>query len=144
MSEANTIPPFRSVTEEYLSLISGMVNAFAHHRIITDENGIPIDYVFLEVNEAFERMTGLSREEVLGKRVTEVLPGIDEEDFNWIKEYGKVALTGKRQTFEQYSEVLNRWYSVAAFSPLRGEFVTVFNEITDYVKNKQRLEDELQ
>ena len=56
----------------------------------------------MEVNTAFEKMTGLRGDEILGKRVTEVIPGIEASDFDWIRTYGKVALTGQPVAFEQY------------------------------------------
>ncbi len=105
-------------------------SAFARHQIVLDEQNNPVDYVFLAVNTAFEEMTGLKRENILGRKVTEVLPGIEKNDFDWIGVYGKVATEGKSLNFEQYSEPLKRWYEVQAYSDEPGFFTTVFNEIT--------------
>ncbi len=55
-----------------------MIDGFALHKIIVDEKGRPIDYVFLEINDAFGKLTGLKREDIIGKRVTEVLPGMEK------------------------------------------------------------------
>ena len=77
---------------------------YAHHKIICDETGNPTDYVFLEVNPAFETLTGLIAADIIGKKVTDVLPGIEHSDFNWIKYYGEVALGAGRRQFEQYSK----------------------------------------
>ncbi len=123
----------------YAALVKNMVNAFARHRIITDDEGRPIDYEFLEVNGSFEDMTGLKRKQVLGRRVSECIPGIREDEFDWIGTYGEVALTGKSISFDQYSKPLDRWYSVTAFSPQKGEFVTIFTEITEHVKTEEHL-----
>ena len=73
--------------------------AAAMHEIVTDEAGQPVDYVFLEANPAFETATGLRAAEIVGRRVTEVLPGIEDTPF--IEVYGKVALGGEAVTFEQ-------------------------------------------
>jgi PAS domain S-box-containing protein len=128
----------------YAALIKNMVNAFARHRIVTDDKGNPIDYEFLEVNDSFEEMTGLKREQVLGRCVSECIPGIREDEFDWIGAYGEVALTGKSISFDQYSRSLDRWYSVAAFSPKKGEFVTIFTEITEHVKTEEHLRTTLE
>ena len=89
----------------YEKLIHELPIAFANHRILTDEkSGKPTDYIFLEVNKVFEKMTGLNAENIIGKKVTDVLPGIKSSDFDWIGTYGKVALTGESINFEQWAE----------------------------------------
>jgi PAS domain-containing protein len=80
-----------------------MIDGFSYHKIVVDKAGKPIDYVFLEVNSAFEKMTGLKRENVIGKKVTEVLPGIEKDPADWIGVYGRVALTGEPAQFENYA-----------------------------------------
>ncbi|RKO67985.1 HD domain-containing phosphohydrolase [Desulfofundulus salinus] len=101
------------------------------HKVLYGRQGEPEDYIFLEVNPAFEEMTGLKREAILGKRVTEVLPVIMAGGFDWAAFYGKVALTGERHEFSHYAEPLQRWYKITAFSPQKGYFVTLFQEITE-------------
>ena len=119
------------------SIIENMLNGFALHRIITNKNGRAIDYEYIKINAAFEKMTGLNRANIIGQRVTKIIPGIEYDQFNWIEEYGKVALNDAKMTFEQYSEVLNKWYLINAYSPQKGYFITIFNDITD-LKNKER------
>ena len=124
--------------ERYRTLFTNMVTGFAHHRIILDEGGNPVDYEFLEMNPAFEALTGLRRENVMGKRVTQVLPGIENDPTDWIGRYGRVALTGEAVHFDSYSDLLNRWYSVQAYSTQKGYFTTLFEDITT---RKQAVED---
>jgi signal transduction histidine kinase/CheY-like chemotaxis protein/PAS domain-containing protein len=123
--------------ERYQSLFTHMSNAFACHEVIFDADGRPVDYVFLEANEAFERLTGLKQ--VVGKKVTDVLPGIRWEAFDWIGVYGRVATTGQSTRLENYSESLNKWYSIIAYCPAKGQFVTVFEDITE----RKRVENAL-
>jgi PAS domain S-box-containing protein len=121
---------FRESKAHYRALFDNMVNGFAYHKMLFDDHGKPIDYIFLEVNEAFERLTGLKREEVIGKKATEVVPGLEREPGNWIGIYGGVALSGSSIRFETYSEALKKWYSVSAYSPKRGYFAALFEDIT--------------
>jgi PAS domain S-box-containing protein len=114
----------------YRSLLENMMNAFAYHKMIFDEDGKPVDYVFLEVNKAFERLTGLKRDEVIGKKVTEALPGIEKDPADWIGIYGMVAITGQPIRFENYSRNLKKWYSIYAYSPKKGYFAATFEDIT--------------
>ncbi len=110
-----------------------MLNGFAYHKIVTDENGVPVDYVFLEVNDAFERQTGLKREAIIGKRVSTVLPGIVSAEFDWIGFYGGVALHGEERKTEMPINFQDRerWFSVSAYSPERGFFSVIFEDVTE-------------
>ena len=90
----------------YRGLFTNMASGFAHHRTIVDDAGKPVDYVFLEINRAFEQLTGLKREDVIGKRVTELLPGIENDPFDWIGKYGDIALNGGTLEFAQFSPPL--------------------------------------
>jgi PAS domain S-box-containing protein len=105
---------------------------YAHHEIILDDAGKPYDYRFLEVNEAFEKLTGLKKENLLGRTVREAIPEIEKDKFNWISFYGRIALEGLEEEFEQYSEALKGWYRVQAFSSQKNLFTTVFDDITKY------------
>ena len=103
---------------------------YANHRILLDENGVPVDYVFLEVNKAYENFTGLKAANIVGKTVRQVLPGIENDEFNWIAFFGNVALTQSKEVVEQYSNILDRWYKVFVSSPEKGFFSTLFLEST--------------
>lgn len=117
--------------EKYKSLFSRMMNGFALHKIITDQSGKPIDYEFIEINDSFEQMTGVKKDNVIGKRVTAIFPGIDNDLADWIGIYGDVAINGKDIKFEQYSEPLQKWFSISAYSPNKGYFATVIEDITE-------------
>ncbi len=132
---------FRTDRRQFLALFSSLLNGFAYHRIIIDKTGKPVDYIFLEVNDAFERITGLSRNSVLGKRVTEALPGIEKDPADWIGRYGQVALTGKPMMFENYAIALDKWFSISAYSPKKGYFVALFEDITERKKAEEALRE---
>ncbi len=121
--------------------IENFPDAIAYCQIITDSEGSPVDYVFLDVNLAFEVMTGLSRGDIIGKKVTEVHPGIENSNFDWIGTYGKVALTGEHISFERYFEIAERWYAITAYSDEPGCFATIFRDIT--TSKKEIIDQEL-
>ncbi|HNW81963.1 MAG TPA: diguanylate cyclase [bacterium] len=103
---------------------------YAYHKTILDETGKPVDYILLEANDAFEKLTGLKLEHIKGKKVTEFLPGIKDSEFDWIGICGEVALKGISKEFEQYSEQLKKWYKVKVHSIEKGYFGTYFFDIT--------------
>lgn len=125
----------RASEEKYRSLFTTMQEGFALHEIICDELGTPHDYRFLDVNPAFEKITGLARSSVIGKTVREVIPKLEED---WITAYGKVALTGAATHFERFAKDMGCHFEVTAYSPKPGQFATIFFDVSE----KRRLQEE--
>ncbi|MGE5404135.1 MAG: PAS domain S-box protein, partial [Candidatus Saccharibacteria bacterium] len=121
----------RESEEQYRSLFYNMTTAFIYNQILVDEKGNPIDYVFLEMNQAALKMLGLTRDAAIGRKVTEVFPGVENDKFDWFSEYGRVALEGLELQAEVYSEVVGQWFSVSAYSPKPGYFVSILEDITE-------------
>lgn len=128
----------RESEKKYRNIIENMTNGFALHEIICDEQGKPVDYRFLELNSAFEKLTGADVSQLIGKTIREVLP--ETEDY-WIDHYGKVALTGEPAAFENYSKEFDRYYDTWAFSPEKNKFAVVFSDITERKKAEQVLRE---
>jgi PAS domain S-box-containing protein len=118
----------RESEERYRELFNSMIDGFALHEIICDANGIPVDYRFLEVNPAFERLTGLRSENVIGKTALEVMPNLEPY---WIEVYGNVALTGRSTFYENHSKELARYFEVSVYCPRPKQFATVMVDITE-------------
>ena len=111
----------------YQMLFQEMIDGFALHEIICDDRGRPVDYRFLAVNPAFERLTGLKSETLIGKTLLEVMPKTEPY---WIERYGRVALTGEPVDFENYSRELDRYFHVTAFRPAENRFACIFEDVT--------------
>jgi PAS domain S-box-containing protein len=114
--------------EQYRLLFDNMMSGFALHEIVCDPEGRPVDYRFVNVNKAFEMLTGLPGADIIGRNVTEVLPGIEP---SWIERYGRVALQGEQIHFEDYSVSLGKHFDVLAFSPEQGKFAVLFRDISE-------------
>ncbi len=126
----------RTNEERYRTLFETMREGFALCEIIWDADGKPCDYRYLEVNPAFETILGVTRSQAIGKTVREIFPQV--EDY-WIEIYGKVALTSQPARFENYLRAVDKHFEVAAFSPKRGQFATVFSDITERKRADERL-----
>ncbi|MDG5767201.1 PAS domain S-box protein [Balneolales bacterium ANBcel1] len=103
-------------------------------KIILDDDGKPVDYIFVNTNRAFEKISGLKRGDIINRPVTKVHPGIIGEEFDWIGFFGNIALNGGREVFEHYSEALGRWYRVTVVSDGEGYFTTVYEELTHFTQ----------
>jgi len=118
----------RESMELYRSLFTNMLNGFALCEMHYVE-GRAADFTYLEVNEAFERLTGLK--DVVGKRASEVIPGIRETDPELLEIYGRVARTGEPEQFKTYVRSLDMWFAISVYSPRSEHFVAVFDVITE-------------
>lgn len=115
-------------------LFENMIDGFALHEMVFDDHGRPIDYRFLQVNRAFELMTGLRAEEIVGRTVREVLPNTESL---WIERYGEVVRTGEPQEFEEYTVSTGHYYRVMAYSPDEEQFACVIVDVTERVRAEQ-------
>jgi PAS domain S-box-containing protein len=122
--------------QNYRTLFREMLDGFALHEIICDGTGTPIDYRFLAVNPAFERLTGLKAADIIGRTVLSALPGTEP---HWIQKYGRVALTGEPAFFEDYTETLGRYFQVTAFRPEPGQFACIFEDVTERTRTQAML-----
>ncbi|WP_424355925.1 ATP-binding protein [Methanobacterium sp. MBAC-LM] len=127
----------RNSNERYEEFFNNPLMGFALCEIITDNENNPIDFIYLNVNPAFEDFTGLKKDKIVNKRVTDILPLEEVEEV--IKIYGKVALTGESTNFEYPVPSLGKYYEIAAFSPKKQRFIAFFTDITKYKK----VEDEV-
>jgi PAS domain S-box-containing protein len=99
----------------------------AYHKMIYDASGKPIDYLFLDANDACLKLTGVDPR---GKTVTEAFPGIENDPFDYIGKYGRVARTGEELRFESYLQVNGQWYDVVCYQYKPDHFVAAFVNIT--------------
>ncbi len=147
MTEASTSPPVaadmhsaRPWELKDRPLFDKMPSGFALHELICDDTGRPANYRFLYVNPAFERLTGLRADAVVGRTVLEVLPGIEH---HWIEAYGRVALAGESAHFQNHSEDLDRDFEVTAYQAEVGQFACFITDVTGSTKlQKELLEKE--
>jgi PAS domain S-box-containing protein len=134
----------QKVTDKYLSLFNNMNHGFCIIKVVFNEYNQPVDYIFLEKNPAFERLTGLKEAE--GKGILELLPYLDPE---WFINFGIVAKTRQSARFE--GKTLFRehelWYEVHAFpidDPNEDHVAVLFNDITNRKKRGEHFRNMLE
>jgi diguanylate cyclase (GGDEF)-like protein/PAS domain S-box-containing protein len=127
----------RESEERYRSLYSNMREGVALHELVRDEAGRPVDYVILDVNPSYERITGIPRVQAVGT-LASVLYGTGEPPY--LETYAQVAESGHAVSFEAAFEPMQRVFSISATSPAPGRFATIFDDITE----RKRVEQEIQ
>ena len=120
----------------YHSLFDNMLEGFAHCKMIY-KNGVAEDFIYLDVNESFEKLTGLKN--MTGKKATEQIPGLRVDNPELFETYSRVALTGKPERFEVYVEPLKMWLDISAYSSEKGYFTAVFDVVTEKKSAAEKL-----
>jgi len=121
----------------FQALFNAMSEGVAVHEIIYDEKGAASDYVIVKANHAYEMLTGIAIKDAEGKRASE-LYGTGEPPF--IDIYSNVTETGKSHDFVTYFEPMQKYYRISVFTPGKGQFATVFDDITESRKNEKERE----
>jgi PAS domain S-box-containing protein len=123
----------RKASEEsenrYRSLFENMLEGFAHCEMLFDEGGCPIDFLYLDVNRAFGKLTGLAN--VVGKKFSEIVPGGKDSQPELFERYCRVALTSQPERFETEIKALGMWFSISAYGAGNRCFVATFDNITE-------------
>jgi len=125
---------------DYKKIIAESSYGYVYYRLILDDNGTPCDYVYIEVNRAFEEMTGVKGDRITGKKATEVSPFKNDEISKRIQLYGSSVLNNQKIVEEQYSEYLHKWFKVEISPQQDLYFTTIFTDITELKKNREKFE----
>ncbi len=124
----------------YRALFENMNAGFVLFGVVQDGLGVPVDLIILAANKKFEATTGLKAGNVIGQRLTEVLPGIEQDAADWIGIYGKVALTGEPQQFEHGSDLLGAYYSISAYRAEPNQCAVTFQDNSERRESARLLE----
>ncbi len=118
-----------------------MASSFGYtwNQIIYDERGEAVDYRYLEVNPAYERLLGLPEGSAAGKRVLEVFPDLRNDAFDWIGTFAQVAEEGGQSEFEAYSNQAGKWLRLSVSSSGPGFFTAFSFDITESRETENKL-----
>jgi PAS domain S-box-containing protein len=120
----------------FRQLYNSMNEGLAQHDMVYDESGKAIDYIITSVNFSFEKITGLTAADTIGKKAS-LIYGTDIPPYLDI--YEKVVSSGEPAVFETYFAPMGKYFNISVFSPEKGKFATVFSDITQRKHSEQRL-----
>lgn len=114
----------------YQKLFNNTTLGIAHCKIESDNYGRPVDYRIIQINEAYSRISGLRKTDIEGRLATEIFPGLRKFSYDFIGNYGRIAAGGGEMNLELYDERFRKWISLYAYSPKKGEFTSMFTDIS--------------
>ena len=114
----------------YKCLFDRMNDAVAYCKAVYNEKGEPADFILLDVNTAFKRMTRVPEKMIVGKKATQFLPILSRFHMDWMEKAARVVLTRKSVSFEKYIPILNKWLLFSGFSPQKGYFAMIIKDVT--------------
>ncbi len=117
--------------------IENLPDPIACCRITTSREGRPLDCIFLDVNPAFEKMVGLTKDKIAGQQITKILPGIESSRFDLFTLCSEAETADKSIRFEQFIEPPGKWYEITAFKETPGFIAIIFRNISNY-RNPER------
>ena len=131
----------RASESRYRKLFEYMNSGFVLFEVVQDPHGDPVDLRILAANRIFELTTGVRVTDAVGKYLTDAVPGIEQDDANWITTYGQVAITGEPRRFEAQSRLLGTTYAVAAFQPAPKQCAVTFHDISELKEAQGKLSE---
>ena len=129
---------YESIRKNRLKAFDNVLEGVAIHEIIYDSLNNAVDYIIIDVNPAYEDITGLKKDEVLGKKASKIYKS---DNVPYIDIYSKVAMTGKPEYFETYFEPANKYFRIVVTSSEKGKFATFFEDISEYKTTEKKLKE---
>jgi diguanylate cyclase (GGDEF)-like protein/PAS domain S-box-containing protein len=118
----------------YQLLLKNLPDAFADHQLLPYTQNKPADCALLDVNPAFEKLTGLKKKNIIGKKVTELAPvaGLYPPDLMLL--FCQAASTGKTLRVKRYIKPFNSHYEIIAYGKGNQRFAVIFHNTSSQKK----------
>jgi PAS domain S-box-containing protein len=123
----------------YHSLFNNMTDGILYCEVLADEKGNVDNFIVLDANPAYERMTGLKKNKIIGKAITEFSPSTRAADY-WKEMYYRAIETAESQKYQFYSTSLGKWIDLSLYSPDEGYVVLIHTDVTERKKNEAELQ----
>jgi PAS domain S-box-containing protein len=127
----------RESEEKYRLLFQNMAEGFAMYELLYDDQGQPVDWRVLQVNDAYARHTGIAPEQIVGRRISELFPAAIPE---YLPRFAQVVASQTSVEFETYARAVGRHQRVVTFPAGQSRFASTIVDITD----RKRAEDKAQ
>ena len=138
----------RASEERFRQLFANMSSGAVVYRAVDEGE----DFIFVDINSAVERIERLTRDDLIGKRVTEAFPGIRK--MGLLETFKRVWQSGQPEHYPQsfYSDnKISGWRENFAYRLTSGELAVIYDDVTPrkqaeeaLKRYKDHLEEEVQ
>jgi PAS domain S-box-containing protein len=122
--------------KHYRQLFENMTQGFALYDIIRRDDNYPVDYRYIAINPAFENLTGMKREEILGKTMNEFFP---QAEGYWYDTFARVTITGKPLQYQNFFEGMDKYFDLWIFKPSENQVAVIFTDITGQKRSEDKI-----
>ena len=119
-------------------LFNNSTSGIAYHKVVYDILGNPVNYIITDVNPQYEKVLNIKKEDVINQTATKAY---NVEKAPYLEVYSKTADTQKSVTFETFFPPLETYFKISVISPRKGEFITVFDDITSKKNSELKLRE---
>ena len=119
---------------QYRSLFKNLFNGFVYFKMILGDTGHVVDYRILEVNDAFEKLAGINKNELVGRQISETVLS-SQRAINWMEMFSNLPISGEAKTVEQFSKIAKKWLLISAYIPQPGYCAIILSDVTEQKKN---------
>lgn len=117
----------RAGVQRYRALLDTMPCGFALLDVLPAHGDRAFDYRVVEVNPAFEAITGQHRAELIGRSLHQTLP---ELEARWLEHFDTTVRHGDCSQFDDCNQALGRHYRVTTYCPEAGQLAVLCDDIT--------------
>ncbi|CAO4156178.1 GAF domain-containing protein [Methylorubrum extorquens] len=118
----------RASEEKYRTLFQTMGQGFCELEFVRDDQGRAVDFRYIELNPAFERLVGLPAAEARGRTGREVVPDLD---LWWVETYDRIAATGLPARLEHTDTPMGRWFEVSVYPQANDRLLILYDDVTE-------------
>ena len=123
-------------------LLMNMPYGLLYGKILTDDDGKPVDLKYLDMNRAYEQILGMDKQQALGRLASEVFPRLKEGISNWISPYVRAAMDGETTSFDRLWPINSRWYRISVFGSGKGYFTAITEDINEQKTSEEAVKTE--
>lgn len=112
--------------------------ALSYHKAIFDEEGIPYDCEFLDVNNIYENIIGVKDSEVIGKTYNDIFKADTVIGEEWKKAFIEAITTNKTVVIDAYNKAVSKWIRITIFILDDEHFASILNDVSkEYMREKE-------